>query len=118
MLFLRPIVQAAGGVFDGNIETVKPFEKFTAIEGATGQCLDNLLNLAGNHVTVGEIRIVEDGTEEAFGQKVLYQHLVHGIATHVGVERRAALLKEGAEGRDERFIASMFLLNHLQKTLC
>ncbi len=39
MLFLRPFVQTTGGVFDGNVETVKPFEKFAAIEGATGQRL-------------------------------------------------------------------------------
>ena len=92
VLFLCPAVEIAGGVFDGDVEAVQRFEKFVAVEGAAGQGLDDLLDFGGDDVAIDEVGIVEDGAEEAFGEQVLHQHLIDGVAAHVGVKRGATEL--------------------------
>ena len=50
VLFLRPVIQVAGGVFDGDVETIQRFEELVAVEGAAGEGLDDLLDFGGDDV--------------------------------------------------------------------
>src|SRR5438045_2891664 len=87
VLFLCPVIQPFGSIFNGSIEAVKRFQKLTSVEGSTGKRLNDLLDLRGDHVAVREILVIEDGAEEAFSQEVLYQHLIYCTTTHIRVER-------------------------------
>src|SRR6266496_1627756 len=86
VLFLRPVVQVLGGIFNGDIEAIQRFEEFMAIEGAARERLDDLFYLRSDDVTIGEILIIEDGSKKALSQQVLDQHFIDRLATHVGVE--------------------------------
>ena len=111
MLFLRPAVQRLGCSFNGHVEAIQRFFKVVAIEGAAGQGANDLFDFGGNDVAVGEIGVVEDGAEQALGQQVLYQHLIHGFAANLGVERGAAKFKKSGKGTDELRVFGVFLVD-------
>ena len=83
-----------GVAFDGVIEGLKPFEKFVAIEGATGELGNDLFDFGGDHVALAEIRVVENFAKDAFGEQVLHEHALNGIFREIGVD---GLLAERVE---------------------
>ena len=92
------VLSASHGVFDRDVEAIKRFKKNLAIERAAGQRVDDLFDLGGDDVAAGELIVVEDLAEEPFGEQVLDQHLVHGVAADVRVQGRLTEGEEAGEG--------------------
>ena len=46
------------------------------------QGVDDALHFRRDGIALDEFRVVEDGAEQALGQQVLHQHLIHGLARY------------------------------------
>ncbi len=103
-LFGGEVGDVAGGAFDGGVERVEGAEIVIAAEAVADESVDDTLDFKGDSVAAGELGVVEDGAEEAFGEEVLDEHLIDGFAADVGVEGELAKGKEGGEGRLEVFV--------------
>ena len=62
---------------------------------------DDLVDLMGDDVALDEIGVVEDFAEDALGEQVLDDHLLHRGIGEIGVEGLAAEIGEVVEGLDE-----------------
>lgn len=90
-------------------------EEFLAVESATGQGANDLLDLGGDDVAADEIGVVEDGAEEALGEQVLHEHFGDFCLADLRVEVAAAKSGEVVERRDEGTVLGGFLLDNLQE---
>lgn len=79
--------------------------------------MDHAFDLAGDHVAVGEVGVVEDGAEEALGKQVLDQHLFDRLLRQIRVDRLTALAQKTGKGGGERRIAAPLLLDQLRQAL-
>ena len=86
VLLLLEIGNRAGSPLDGDVERVEAFKVLGAAEALAHQRIDNALDFGGDGVAASELGKVEDGPDEALGEKVLDQHVIHGLAADVGVE--------------------------------
>jgi hypothetical protein len=69
------------------------------------------LDLGGDDVAARELLVVEDLAEEPFGQQVLHQHLIDGVAAEVGVEGGLAHGEEVVKSGLKRRILLVGLLD-------
>lgn len=83
-----------------------------------GQRVDYFFDLAGDDVMTDEIFLIKDLANQAFGEHVLNQHLVHRVRPNVGVERGLADGHELGVTVFELFIVLMRLFNLLVQTAC
>ena len=61
-------------------------KKFAATEGARGERLDNLFDLAGNDVARDKVVVVENGAEDTLGEDMLDEHFFDRLGGDVGVD--------------------------------
>src|ERR1035438_10475439 len=101
VLFVAEIRKCARGVLDGDIKTVKALQVIGSAEALADERIDNLLYLIRNCVPLRELWIIEDRSEEALREQMLDEHLLHFLFGNFRVERTAAELEKGIEGRSE-----------------
>ncbi len=65
-------------------------EKLGPAEALAYQRGDHLFHFGSDDVAVREFIVVEDAAEQPFGEQVLDEHLVHGVAADVRVQGRLA----------------------------
>ena len=78
LLLLGEILDGCGGALDGEVEAVELLEEVGAVEMAGSEGGDHFLNLDGDNVAAGEVRVFEDGAEESCREQMLDQHLFDG----------------------------------------
>lgn len=59
-------------------------------------------------VAAGELGVVEDAAEDAFGEEVLHEHLFYGRVFEVGVDGFAAEVGKGGEAVNKDFVCFSF----------
>jgi hypothetical protein len=79
------------------------------------QGLDDALHFGRDGVAAGEFVVVEDLPEEALGEQVLHQHLIHGRARDIGVERSLAEREKLGECRLEWRVVLVRLLDFVRQ---
>ena len=94
VLLLRKVVDRRGRALDGKVEAVQAAQEIGAAEGLRRERVDHAFDLAGDHVAVGEVGVVEDGAKEALGEQVLDQHLFDRLLRQIRVDRLAALVQK------------------------
>ena len=60
-------------------------QKIIAAKGLRCERVHYLLNFIGDDIAAGEVRVIENGAEDALGQEVLNQHLLDGGFRKIGV---------------------------------
>ena len=76
ILFFCKMTEASTGFFDGLVIGIKSLEEIGLREARGGQGFDDAFDLCGDHVAVGELRIIEEPAHQPLGKQVLDEHLV------------------------------------------
>ena len=78
LLFLGEVLAEGCGIFNSSIERIQRFKKRVATECVLDEYLNDVFNLAGDDIPTREVGVIEDGTEDAFCEQVLDEHLLNG----------------------------------------
>ena len=70
-LFLGEVADGRSSAFDSLVERVKGTQEFLTAERLLYKSIYYLLNLNGDDVAAGKVRVVEDGAEDFLCQEVL-----------------------------------------------
>ena len=105
VLLYAEILEAAGGQLDGTVEAVQRAEKAGAVKAEADQSLDYFFQLDGDDVAAGEIGIVENRADQAFGEEVLDEHFIDGRPADVRVQGGLAEGEEVVEGGLKALVA-------------
>ena len=103
-LLLSVVFHYRSGAFDGDVKPIQAFEKIIAAERVGGEGVDDGFDFAGDDVSVDEVRVVKDGSEQSHGQEVLDEHLFNCGFGEVRVDCLTAFLIEIGKGNRKLWV--------------